>query len=269
MAHSAQTASSAKENCRSGRKQTWTSRNSKLLAVISFVLILAIGLTTAQSLTETLDWMTNTLRPSEGNNVGIHRPFRPINGASYPSPNGPDPYNAETITKFSHDGCKVEFDVDVANVDEILIGKEFHFPEVDTFDLKDIDPSSVRIVGSCASDDAPPPCLFGDGGDMRGKQVAFRTSNAKARIHVENSSSTRTSSYGSTHQEKGETWEKSAERICKAEPSNTSYCNGDHKGEPTDETSSTFWFSTPEYAKRFAKAFQNAVTLCGGKASAF
>ena len=192
-----------------------------------------------------------------------------MNGASRPSPGDPDPYNEETITKFSHEGCKVEFDVDVVNVDEILVGKEFHFPEVDTFDLKDIDPTSVRIVGSCASDDAPAPCLFGDGGDMQGKQIAFRTSNAKARIHVEGSSSTRTSLYGRTHQEKGETWEKSAERICKAEPNNTSYCNGDYKGKPTDETSGTFWFSTPEYAKRFARAFQHAVTLCGGKASSF
>src|ERR1039457_3709269 len=225
----------------------------------------------AQSLTETFDWMTNILKPSEANNRGIHRPFGATEGASpYQSPTLrglPDPYNEEIITKFSHEGCKVEFDVDVVNVDEIFLGKEFHFPEVDTFDLRDIDPTSIGIVGSCASNDTPAPCLFGDGGDMRGKQIVFRTSNTKAKIHAENKSSTMPSAYGYTHKEKGKTLEESNEQLCKSMPSNSAYCNGDYKGEATDTTFGTLWFSTPEYAERFAKALKHAVTLCGGKPS--
>jgi hypothetical protein len=250
---------------------------SAILLGITFGSLLAVKCAAAQSLTETFDWMANSLKPSEGNNRGIHRPFRAINGASYPSSSDPDPYNGEIITKFSHEGCKAKFDVDVVNVDEILIGKEFHFPEVDTFDLKDIDPISIRIEGSCASDDAPAPCLLGDGGDMRGRQIVFRTSDAKAKIHVESSGSTAPSPYGMAAiinhpmdaQEKGKTYEESYEQLCKAEPSNTSYCNGDYKGKPTDTTFSTLWFSTPEYAERFTKALQHAVVLCGGKPSSF
>jgi hypothetical protein len=51
---------------------------------------------------------------------------------------------------------------------------------------------------------------------------------------------------------------------------NRSYCDHpDHKLEPEDLTSTTLGFSTPEYAKRFAKTFKRAVELCGGRQSAF
>jgi len=46
---------------------------------------------------------------------------------------------------------------------------------------------------------------------------------------------------------------------------NEAYCD-DTEQEPKDLNSATLGFSTPEYAKRFAKALPHAVGLCGGKA---
>ena len=207
----------------------------------------------AQSLTETFDWMSNTLKPGEGNGVGINRPF-PRSAKDIAT--GLDMYNSETITGFSHTGCHVEFDVAVANNDEILEGKHFDFPEVDTFDLKDIDPNTVIVAGI--------DIAWGEGN--RGKVVVFRTSNAKPVIHVESSSQTSTSDYGNLNPDV----RKNFAEMCKGEPKNTSYCDTSlTKGKPVDHTYSTLWFSTPGYAKRFAKALRHAVILCGGKPSTF
>lgn len=55
------------------------------------------------SLVETFDWMTNTLKPTEGNNAVIHRPFK----RPYPKDwedKGMDPYHSEVITNFSSRG---------------------------------------------------------------------------------------------------------------------------------------------------------------------
>jgi len=217
---------------------------------------------TEPSLQETFEWMTNTLKPTEGNNVGVHHPF-PKTAAN--GQDGLDIYDGEIITGFSHTGCQVEFDVDVMNNDEVMIGRRLDWHEVDTFDLKDIDPTSVRVAGE--------GLVWAD--DIRGRVVVFKTTDAKPKIHAETTSSSRKTAYAFLHKEKNAkgrvvTTGDIDDEICKAEPGNTAYCDyGNHKEKPVEETQSTFWFSTSEYAERFAKAFRHAVELCGGKPSAF
>lgn len=67
------------------------------------------------SLTETFDWIANTIKPTEGNNVLFHRSFK-----VYPQDwvdKGIDPYHSEVITNFSHEGCRVKLEVEVADCD--------------------------------------------------------------------------------------------------------------------------------------------------------
>jgi hypothetical protein len=239
----------------------------------------AAGLCQAQStkspsLTETFDWMANTLKPTEGNNVVIHRPYeRP-----YPKDwvdKGLDPYHSEVIKSFSHEGCHVTFNVDVTDNDPGLsFGKYFVEHDVDTFDLKDIDPESIRIQNSCKPfDTSSGPISPRNCEDTQGKRVEFRTSDAKPRIHEESSNSSAKSAYG---------WNQvlnhakyNLDEMCEASTANGSaknpaYCDEpEHKGKSEVLTSSTLGFSTPEYAKRFGKAFKHAVELCGGKQSTF
>jgi len=59
------------------------------------------------------------------------------------------------------------------------------------------------------------------------------------------------------------------DHLCKAMPGNTAYCGFSNAKSTTDETQDTLGFTTPEYAKRFAKALRHAVTLCGGNKSTF
>jgi hypothetical protein len=226
------------------------------------------------SLVETFEWMKNTLKPTEGNNVVIHRPFsRP-----YPKDwedKGMDPYHSEVITNFSHEDCHVRFDVDVTDNDMgLLLGKYLVEHEVDTFDLKDIDPKSVRIQNSCEPVDTPSgPTTPFNCDDTSSRFVIFQTSDAKAKIHEESSGSNGKSAYG-LNQVRNHA-KDNLDEMCEAVTANggarnPAYCDEtDHKGNPRDLTSSTLGFSTPEYAKRFAKAFKHAVELCGGKQSAF
>jgi len=114
--------------------------------VILTVVILTAKLAQAQSLDETLVWMANTLRPSEGNNVVIHRPYphRPPDWIR----DNLDPYHSETITKFTHAGCHVELEVDIADND-MITGKHFTEHDTGSFDLGDIDLNSIRMKNAC------------------------------------------------------------------------------------------------------------------------
>jgi hypothetical protein len=226
------------------------------------------------SLTETFDWMANTLKPSERNNSFTH----------YPTPHPYvkewvdkeiDPYHTERITGFSHDGCRIKFDVEIIDNDMgLLLGKYFFYHSVTAFDLKDIDPQSVRIQNSCepvATQSGPVEPWNCE--DTQGKIVVFQTVDAKPKIHVEGSASSGKSNYGR--------WgvrhhtEYNLDGMCKeasanGDSGNGAYCDQpDTKETPRDVTSSTLDFATPAYAKRFAKALRHAVELCGGKASAF
>ena len=198
--------------------------------LIGLALCLTAG---AQSLQETFDWMTNTLKPTEGNNFGIHRPW--VRGRDDIRDNI-DAYNSETITKFSYVGCQVEFNVDVFNHDMVLMGKWYDRPEVDSFNLKDIDPDSVIIAGA--------DLVWAD--DMEEHVVVFKTTNAQPKIHGEVTASSGQTGYARSHKEtdsKGvvKTWGEGNDELCKAEPGNTAYCDyKDKKEAPMDMTWSSF-----------------------------
>jgi hypothetical protein len=238
------------------------------------LIVLTTSLVHAQSLEETFDWMTNTLKPAEGNNTAVHRPFT----KPYPQDwvrDDLDPYHSETIKRFSHEGCRVEFDVDVVDNDgAFLFGRYFIEHDADTFDLKDIDPSSIRIEDACASVDTPSgPTKPWNCEDWQGKFLIFRTSNAKAKIHEELSGSSGKSMYSYHHKNEDghtKTIGDDSDELCKEMPGNTAYCDQpEHKMGSKYLTQVQLGFSTPEYAKRFAKALRHAVNLCGGKPSAF
>lgn len=226
------------------------------------------------SVAETFGWMTNTLKPSEQNNVFTHRPT--------PRPyvkdwvdKDIDPYHTEAITKFSHDGCRVTFKVEMIDNDMgLLLGKVFFYNAVDTFDLKDIDPKTVHIQNSCEPVETPSgPTEPWNCQDEQGKVVTFQTADATPRIHEEGRASSAKSRYGF--------WgvrhhtETNLDEMCKlananGDSKNGAYCDEPETQEkPKDLTTLTLGFSTPEYAARFTKALRHAVELCGGKASAF
>lgn len=225
------------------------------------------------SLQETLNWMQNTLKPSEGNNTVSHRPF--------PQPYKPDwvrdnldPYHSESITKFSYTGCRVEFDVDVTDNDIVSFGIVSIGHDVDTFDLKDIDPNSIQIEDSCAPVNTPEgPTKPWNCEDKQGKFVIFKTANAEAKIHEESSGYIGRSLYSLYHKDEHDPKKTTGDvldELCKGMPGNIAYCGEpEHKEKPKNETQSQLGFSTPAYAARFAKALKHAVILCGGKRSTF
>lgn len=226
-----------------------------------FVLLLLPSLVHAQangqspSLQEALSWMVNTLRPEEGNAVYT---IKPASKSQDWLDMHIDLYHKEFIAEFSYTGTKVIFKVIVIDNDApLLFGLHLEETQVDTFDLSDIDPTTVKAVTS--------DCLYCKPDKL---QVSFQTRNARPVIHRESSSSSRYTLY-EFWQEQHE-YEKSRKALCKEMPGNEGYCEVRiKKQKPQDVTSTTYGFSTPEYAARFAKALRHAVTLSGGKPSAF
>lgn len=249
------------------------SRHS-LALIISLILgVPAFCQTTpSPSMTETFDWIANTLK--EGNTSFIHRPT--------PRPyvkdwvdKEIDPYHTETIAGFSHEGCRVTFNVEMVDNDMgFLLGKNFQYYAVDTFDLKDIDPKTVRIQNSCEPvETTSGPVEPWNCQDEQGRVVVFETANAKPNIHEEGRASSGKSRYGFwgvRHRT-----EYNLDKMCKdaaaaGDTDNGAYCDQSGAQEkPKDLTKLTLGFSTTEYAARFGKALRHAVELCGGKASAF
>lgn len=231
----------------------------KLLVVIITALFSATLCCVANgqspSLQETLSWMANTLRPEEGNAVYTVKP------ASKPQDwldMRIDLYHTEFISEFSYTGTKVMFKVIVIDNDApLLFGLHLEETQVDTFDLSDIDPVTVKAVAN--------DCLYCKPDKL---QVSFKTRNARPVIHRESTSSS-TYSLHESWQEQHE-YEMSRKAFCKQMPDNEGYCElRNKKQKPQDVTSTTYGFSSPEYAARFAKALRHAVTLSGGKPSAF
>jgi hypothetical protein len=254
---------------------TTMSRHS-LASIISLMLGVPVfcQTTPSPSMTETFDWMTNTLKLSEGNTTFTHRPTaRPY--VKDWLDKEIDPYHAETIEKFTHDGCRVTFEVEMIDNDMgFLLGKYFLYHAVDTFDLKDIDPQSVRIQNSCAPVTTPSgPVEPWNCEDTQGKIVVFQTRDAKPTIHEEGSGSSGKSNYGIwgvQHHMKFNLDEMCTQANSHGDAGNGAYCDEPEKKQtPKDLTSSTLGFTTPAYANRFAKALRHAVELCGGKSSTF
>jgi hypothetical protein len=239
----------------------------KILLVIS---ALVIGASAQQpSLQETFDWISNTLQPSEGNNWYIHHPFE----QPYPQrwvTEQINPYHKEIITDFSHDGCRVRFVVEVIDNDSpFLFGKQLAVTSTDTFDLKDIDPTTIKVTNSCEPMETdngqmePYNCK-----DVAGLQMEFKTRNSQPAIHREEVGSGYKSEHGRWQDEHHD--KNSLDALCKDMPGSKAYC--DYYGvkePPKDVASSELVFHSPAYTKRFIEAFRHAVELCGGKASTF
>lgn len=221
------------------------------------------------SLQETFDWIANTLQPSEGNNWYIHHPFK----QPYPKQwvtEEINPFHKEAITAFSHEGCRVKFVVESIDNDmPFLLGKQVSVTSTDTFDLKDIDPTTIRVIDSCAPIDTndgqmePYHCE-----DTAGLQMEFKTRNSQPAIHREEVSSGYKSKHGRWQDEHHDKDRLAA--LCKDMPENKAYCDYDSvKEPPKDVASSGLVFHSAAYTKRFIEAFRHAVELCGGKTSAF
>src|SRR6266849_1394266 len=111
--------------------------------IVILVSIILCGVTSAQSpsLEETFRWITNTLRPQEQNGVYTLKPrFQSEDNQNKRI----DPYHSEFISDFSHTGTKVTFKVIVTDNDMgLLLGLCLVETQVETFDLADIDPTSI------------------------------------------------------------------------------------------------------------------------------
>jgi hypothetical protein len=76
--------------------------------------------------------------------------------------------------------------------------------------------------------------------------------------------------WGVRHRTKYNLDEMCRDATAHGDSGNGAYCDQpDTKETPKELTSTTLGFTSPEYTKRFAKAFQHAVELCDGKASPF
>lgn len=242
-----------------------------LSASIAPLLLLLIlnNVASAQSLQETFDWMTSTLKPSEGNNWYIHHP----NQRPYPKDweeKEIDPFHLERIELFSHNACEITLKVRVVDSDMgFLLGRQIYETDTDTFDLSAIDPMTIKITNACVPVDTPSGKLKPwNCEDEIGLQIEFRTRNAKPAIHHEVVASSGYSPY--------DLWQEihnpkmSKRQFCKDFPGNKAYCaEAEHKEQPQEITKDTMAFHSPEYTQRFLKAFHHAVELCRGKPSTF
>ena len=231
----------------------------KLLAVVVTATISATLSCEANgqspSLQETLSWMANTLRPQEGNAIYTLKPRL----ESQDNLNKRiDSYHTELISDFSYTGTKVTFKVTVTDNDMgLLLGLSLVETDAETFDLADIDPTTIQAIAN--------DCRYCKPDKL---QVTFRARNARPAIHRESVSSSTYTEY-EFWQEQHE-YEMSRKALCKQMPDNEGYCEvRNKKQKPEDVTSTTYGFSSPEYAARFTKALRHAVTLSGGKPSAF
>jgi hypothetical protein len=138
-------------------------RQLKAFSLAILLSLVLIPIAQAQTLKETLDWMQNTLQPSGA--LGMDQ-----NGASRYSVM-PGYLHAETIKKFSYEGCKVSVVKLQENIDPALFGNST--PSLaeytEKFSLADIDPATITHDS-------------GDG-DLNGKIVVFSTTNDKKTIH--------------------------------------------------------------------------------------
>lgn len=186
------------------------------------------------SLSETLSWMDQTYNPHEGTDFGHGK------GTELHYDTHGEVWEAFNES-FTHDGCKVtiHFETEPRGV-----RKDMHGTNLETFNLCDIDPQSIKVstfdshadVFDCS--DPEEVQLHRLNCDQA--EVTFSTHNTASAIDEE-SVTIFEQLEGASHLLKGKR-----------------------------KTSSAFFtVNDVEYANRFAKALQHAVELCGGKPSAF
>jgi hypothetical protein len=193
-------------------------------------------------LDETLEWMDNTYNPHE-NISGAHGHGR---SAWYTrsSVGSQDEVMVTGQTEtFTFNGC----DLTLKTEDDkrARTAKEIYTTAVYRFNLRDIDPSSIKV--ETASHLGGLPCeghtteeLATMGMNCDHAAIGFSTRSAAGLIS-----------------------EKRHAAFLKLTGS-------DHNSDTIDKTGRAFFvFDDVEYANRFAKAFAHAIQLCGGKPSPF
>jgi len=195
-------------------------------------------------LDETLEWMDNTYNPHDN----VSGAYGHGSAAWYAPAKGPNGERVEVLASgekesFTYKGTKLTLktESDPAGNEAEEIGHRATF----TFELKDIDPASVKIrVGSHLGD-------FSCEADADGQKSIMAENCDHAELNFK------------TRNEAGlidEDWHNIFVKLT----------GPDHDSNRKDKTNSAYFvFNDPEYAKRFAKAFTRAIELSGGKASPF
>jgi hypothetical protein len=194
-------------------------------------------------LEETLEWMDNTYNPHES----VSGAYGHGRTAWY----APDTVNgsktevmAHGLTEmFTYRGC--EMTVKTADNPEAQKSKELFTSATFSFNLRDIDPSSVKItartrLGDFPCDDYSEEQRAAMGINCDHAEMGFKTRNEAGLIT--------------------EDWNSIFVKLTGA----------DHEMRHTSKSSSSYFvFNEVAYAGRFAKAFAHAIELCGGKPSPF
>jgi hypothetical protein len=185
----------------------------------------------AQSLNETVEWMHNTLAPIDllaSSRNGYSILAQPMSG-----------HYVDLLSDVSHDGCQMTVIENYDMTGDYFVGgrSEFAYEERDTFNLADIDPTTVKVPDNNPYRE-----------ELNGKVINLFTVNNRGAIKCQVKTAIDLDREGNPDKD----LKSSADR-CVGAPYNNE----------------EFRFQTHEYAVRFAKALRHAVTLCGGKASTF
>jgi hypothetical protein len=221
-------------------KWKWALLASVVAVLCVVAALLLTSLRRSRDLGETLSWMDQTYNPHEGGeNFGQGHGVETHYLADRNS--GTEQITEEYRTNFSHDGCRVAIHNETMPVG---IMKDTFGSTTYTFNLRDIDPDSIKIrvydfhkdIGGC--DDPNEVNLF-----------QLNCSNAEVEFSTRD---------GATSVE-----EDSHTTFAKLE-------GAEHESESASKTTWA-WFDVDDagYARRFAKALRHAVELCGGKTSKF
>lgn len=246
--------------CRATIAATFGNRMSRQFWVAILLASLGWGQSgrpaNSTSLSDTVQWLQNTLDPSTGNGFFIHHPFQ----QPYPPDwmkDGINPYHSELIKKFSVAACRVTTTTVVTDRDMgFTIGKLLTSEQTDTFDLRDIDPRSIHLQKACEPIETPVgPTEPYNCQDSKDKVVELSTTNNLKKIHREESGSITLTDHGIEQ--------------AKKYPDLPSGAQPWKEYPPTDLYQETFSFHDRGYTVRFLKAFTHAVELCGGKPSSF
>ena len=198
------------------------------LAALFSMLILSSAHADNPSLSDTLSWMDNTYNPHSNGGAWGHGRVETFFQSKL---------STRETTTFTYDGCKMSIQ---SNQDpEGSVYSEMYSSDIAKFDLKNIDPGSLKLFGFKSQYGGIACDLYADE-DCDIVKLEFETRNELPLIDSD-SHATFPKITGKEHEGKS-----SIKRI-----------------------SAQFNIDDPQYAKRFIVAFRHAIELCGGHASTF
>jgi len=186
---------------------------------------------------ETLEWMDNTYNPHE-NVSGSYGHGR----STWYAPDKSAPSGEFMVSglkeTFTYKGC--EMTLRTEDLPEAQKSQEIQSSCKMTFNLRDIDPASIKLAArshsgdfSCEADSDGQKSIMAENCDHA--EMGFKTRNAAGLIQEE--------------------WVNVFQKLT----------GSDHENRHSEKSNSSYFeFDDPEYAKRFAKAFSSAIKLCGG-----